>query len=165
MSPGLNCKGIGEKIKWQSTVPCGRLHEDSCVCSWSGAEALAFAAGVAGNCSCCTLCVVVVVVARVHVGMRIEVPEAERRGVCALAGIRCWWREGSCRPCSLQLQLQLYYSTFIRIGSFNEEKINVSMDGDNKEEDDVVDAFDDSNSRDVMFVYQPSIDKDIIGED
>lgn len=46
-----------------------------------------------------------------------------------------------------------YYSTFIRIGSFNEEKININMDRDNKEEDDLVNAFDNSNSKDVTLVY------------
>ena len=46
-----------------------------------------------------------------------------------------------------------------------EEKIDVIVDGDNKEEDDVVDAFDDSNSKDIMFVYTSSIDKDVSGED
>merc|ERR1740139_451972 len=47
----------------------------------------------------------------------------------------------------------------------SEEKIDVIVDGDNKAEDDVVDAFDDSNSKDVMFVYASSIDKDVSGED
>ena len=48
---------------------------------------------------------------------------------------------------------------------YSKEKINVIVDGNNKEEDDVVDTFDDSNSKDVMFVYAFNTDKDISGED
>ena len=46
------------------------------------------------------------------------------------------------------------------------EKINATLDGDNKEEkDDVVDTFDNSNSKDVMFVYASNIEEDVSGED
>ena len=48
---------------------------------------------------------------------------------------------------------------------YSKEKIDVIVDGDNKEEDDLVDAFDDSNSKDGMFVYTSNIDKDVSGED
>ena len=51
---------------------------------------------------------------------------------------------------------------------YSTEKIDVIVNGDNKEEDDtydMVDAFNDSNSKDVMFVYASNTDKDISGED
>ena len=45
------------------------------------------------------------------------------------------------------------------------KKIYALVDGDNKEEDGVVVAFDDSNSKNVMFLYASSIDKDASSED
>ena len=48
---------------------------------------------------------------------------------------------------------------------YSKEKIDVLMDEDNKEEDNVVDTFDDSNSKNAMFLYASSIDKVASSED
>ena len=43
----------------------------------------------------------------------------------------------------------------------SEEKVEVIVEGENKEMDDVVDVFNDSNSKDVIFLYASSVDKEM----